>query len=165
VKNQRLEAFSEIFVFVINYVQNVYFNTLSLLNTRIKLIFINYECMQINLIFSISGSIIFLVVLLLVSVARSRSVILKENYVDRIYVHQINGLTWIGQLWPTKWSDRSKMMAKIDWIHDDRISGVCLFGHHIYDDLIFGQNMTGQWNDRSYFKPTIYQIGCTVDFN
>ena len=50
------------------------------------------------------------------------------------------------------------MMAKIkDRTEKDRICGVGLFGHHLYDDWIFGQNMIGQWNDRSYFEPTIYQ--------
>ena len=63
------------------------------------------------------------------------------------------------------------MMAKIkdqaekNRIFDDRISDVWLFDHHLYDDLIFGQNMIGQWNDRSYFKPTICLTDLAVDFN
>ena len=53
------------------------------------------------------------------------------------------------------------MMAKIkDRTEKDRIFGVLIFGRHLYDDWIFGQNMIGQWNDRSNFKyqPFVWPI-------
>ena len=56
------------------------------------------------------------------------------------------------------------MMAKIkdraekNRIFDDRISTVWLFGHHLYDDLIFGQNLIGLILNQPFVWPILQSI-------